>query len=123
MGIRSPLILAIVALTCSAQHFPPLDQENPRKSRTIQRLSFCMSARKSIPLNSLSPLFIFDFAAPGVSGVVLIDGNKAKTFKDERHLEIHAAVSAGDHRFELRLDQPAINTSMSSHDDFKYCQP
>ena len=114
------VILALVALTSSAQHFPPLDQENPAKTRTVKDLSFCMTSRNSIPVNSSSPLFTFDFASPGASGVVLIDGKTATTFRDERHLEVHAAVSAGNHMFQLRLDKPATNTSMSSRDDFKY---
>ena len=121
--VRSAIVLALVALTCSAQHFPPLDQDNPPKSRTVSGLDFCMTARKSIPLKSSSPLFTFDFASPGASGIVLIDGEKIASFKDESHLTVYAAVSAGNHNFQLRLDKPATNTSMSSHEDFKYCQP
>jgi hypothetical protein len=82
-----------------------------------------MTARKDIPINSSVPLFTFDFAPPGASGAVLIDGKAVKTFKDERHLAVYENVSAGNHTFQLRLDKPASNTSMSSHNDFKYCQP
>jgi hypothetical protein len=82
-----------------------------------------MTARNDIPLASSQPLFTFGFAVPGASGVVSIDGKTIKTFKDEQHLLIYAHVLAGDHTFNLRLDKPAANTLMSSHDDFKYCQP
>ena len=82
-----------------------------------------MTARNDIPANSPQPLFTFDFAAPGASGIVLIDGKSIKTFKNETHLLVHAHVLAGDHRFDLHLDKPAANTFMSSKDDFKYCQP
>ena len=81
-----------------------------------------MTARKDIPLTSSQPLFTFDFAAPGASGVVLIDGKTIETFKGEEHLRIHANVLAGVHQFNLRLDRPADITLMSSHDDFKYCR-
>ena len=81
-----------------------------------------MNARKDIAPNSAQPLFTFDFAAPGASGVVLIDGKTIKSFENERHLLIYARVLAGDHRFNLRLNRPAANTLMSSNDDFKYCK-
>jgi hypothetical protein len=109
-----------------AQHFPPLDVDNPPKSRTIKAqggYSFCMTARRDIPANSTQPLFTFNFAAPGATGVASIDGKPVKTFENEQHLVIRATVSAGDHKFVLHVDKPAENTYMSSSDDFKYCQP
>jgi hypothetical protein len=121
--IACSLIFLAVAGTVHAQHFPPLDVDNPPKSRTGVGYSFCMTARKAIPTNSSQPLFTFDFAAPSASGVVLIDGKTVKTFRDEQHLLVYTHVLAGDHRFILRLDKPAANTLMSSNDDFKYCQP
>jgi hypothetical protein len=120
------LIFVAVAGTVHAQHFPPLDVDNPPKSRTISAVggySFCMTARRDIPANSPQPLFTFNFAAPGASGVALIDGKTVKTFQNEQHLLIRAGVSAGDHRFVLHVDKPAENTFMSSSEDFKYCQP
>lgn len=84
---------------------------------------FCMTAQKSIPLNSALPLFTYDFDEPGASGVVLIDGKTVQTLTDERHLRIYAKVTAGNHRFNLRLNKPATLTFMASNDDFKYCQP
>ena len=112
-----------VALTVTAQHFPPLDRDNPPKSRTVVRDQYCMTARKSIPSNSPAPLFSYDFAAPGASGSVLIDEKVVMTFKDAQHLRIHAAVSQGNHQFRLVLDKPAALTFMDSNDDFKYCRP
>jgi hypothetical protein len=121
-----PLCLALVAFGAHAQHFPPLDRDNAPKSRTISNvggLNFCMTAHRDISANSTQPLFTFDFAAPGASGVALIDGKTVKTFRNEQHLHIHARVPAGDHMFVLHLDRSAENTFMSSSDDFKYCQP
>jgi hypothetical protein len=112
-----------IALTLSAQHFPPLDRDNPAKSRPVLRDQYCMTARKSIPSNSPEPLFAYDFAAPGASGQALIDGKVVASFKNEQHLLIHAAVSSGNHQFRLVLDKPATLTFMNSNDDFKYCQP
>jgi len=116
-------VLTAVALVGSAQSFPPLDVDTPPQSRVLRGVSFCMTARKDIPQNSSLPLFTFNFAAPGASGTVLLDGKAIKTFKDERHLVVYENVLAGDHRFELRLDKAASNTAMSSHSEFKYCQP
>jgi hypothetical protein len=112
-----------VALTVAAQNFPPLDRDNPPKSRTVLRDQYCMTARKSIRSNSSTPLFTYDFAAPGASGSVLIDDKVVMTFRDEQHLRIHAAVSQGNHQFRLVLDRPAILTFMESDDEFKYCWP
>ena len=117
------LIVLVAGATASAQHFPPLDRDNPPKSRTVLRDQYCMTARKSIPSNSAVPLFTYDFALPGASGTVLIDGKAVKTFQDERHLRIYSGVSAGNHQFQLILNKPATLTSMVSNDDFKYCQP
>jgi hypothetical protein len=117
---------ALVAFGAQAQHFPPLDQDNPPKSRTIGAVggySFCMTAHRDIPANSTQPLFTFNFTAPGASGVALIDGKTVKTFQNEQRLLIRARVAEGDHRFVLHVDRPAENTFMSSNDDFKYCQP
>jgi hypothetical protein len=87
------VILAVffAGATVSAQHFPPLDQDNPPKSRTISPVgayTFCMTAHRDIPANSTQPLFTFNFAAPGASGVALIDGKTVKTFQNEQHLLI-----------------------------------
>jgi hypothetical protein len=120
------LCLALVAFGAQAQHFPPLDQDNPPKSRTINPVggyTFCMTAHREIPANSTQPLFTFNFAPPGASGVALIDGKTVHAFHNEQHLLIRARVSAGDHRFVLHVDRPAENTFMSSNDDFKYCRP
>jgi hypothetical protein len=119
---RGILALALIALTCGAQHFPPLDQDNPPKSRQVHRLSFCMTARKSIPLKSAEPLFTFEFEPPGATGYASIDGKQIMTFKNEQHLQIYGDVVMGDHRFNLRLTKPTANTKMSSNDDFKYCK-
>jgi len=81
-----------------------------------------MTAHRDIPANSTQPLFTFNFAAPGASGVASIDGKTVTTFRNEQHLLIRARVAAGDHRFVLHVDSPAENTFMSSNDDFKYCQ-
>jgi hypothetical protein len=112
-----------IACTLSAQHFPPLDRENPPKSRTVLRDQYCMTARKNIPANSAVPLFTYDFAAPGASGKALIDGTTVTSFKDQQHVRIYAGVLPGDHQFRLILDKPASLTFMASNDDFKYCQP
>lgn len=120
--IRSALSFAFVALLSHAQRFPPVDQYNPPKSRIVHALQFCMAARESISPNPKMPLFTFEFAPPGASGYVSLDGKKVKSFKGEQHLKVYATVAAGKHRFSLQLDEPATNTSMSSHDDFKYCR-
>ena len=117
--------MAVVG-TLHAQHFPPLDIDNPPKSRTISSVggySFCMTAHRDIAANSTQPLFTFNFAAPGASGVALIDGKTVTTFQNEKHLVIRTRVSKGDHMFVLRVNKPAENTFMVSSDDFKYCQP
>jgi hypothetical protein len=56
------------------------------------------------------------------SSDLVIDQKTVKLFKDATHLEVYAQIAAGDHRFDLNLDKPATNTSMSSRDDFKYCR-
>ena len=83
--------------------------------------SFCITARRDIPDNSLQPILRFNFAPPGASGVALIDGKTVRTFKNEQRLWIHADVSAGNHWFVLRVDRPAENASISSNRDFKSC--
>jgi hypothetical protein len=92
-------------------------------ARPVGAYSFCVTARRDIPNNSVQPLFTFNFAPPGASGVARIDGKIVQTFKNEQRLSIRADVFAGDHQFVLHLDKPAENTSMSSNDDFKYCPP
>lgn len=89
----------------------------------VAAYSFCMTAHRDIPNNSVQPLFTFNFAPPGASGVALIDGKIVKVFKNEQRLSIRADVLAGDHQFALHLDRPAEKTSMSRNDDFKYCSP
>jgi hypothetical protein len=84
--------------------------------------SFCATAKRDIPSNSVQPLFAFHFASPGASGVALIDGKVVKTFKNEQRLSIRALVFAGDHQFVLHLDRSAENTFRSSNDDFSFCQ-
>ena len=124
--IACGLIFVAVVGTLHAQHFPPLDVDNPPKSRTISSVggySFCMTAHRDIAANSTQPLFTFNFTAPGASGVALIDGKAVTTFQNEKHLLIRARVSKGDHMFVLRVNKPAENTFMVSSDDFKYCQP
>lgn len=116
------LIFGLVAVVSTAQHFPPLDQDNPPKSRQVHGLGFCMTARKSIPLKSALPLFTFEFNPPGATGYASLDGKQIMTFKNEQHLRIYGEVAAGNHMFYLRLTKPTTNTQMSSHDDFKYCR-
>jgi hypothetical protein len=90
-------------------------------SGLVGAYSYCLTARRDIPDNSLQPLMRFKFAPPGASGVALIDGKIVQTFKDERRLWIHADVSAGNHWLVLRVDRPAENASISRNGDFKYC--
>ena len=81
-----------------------------------------MVAHKAILLDATMPLFTFDFAPPGATGSVLIDQKTIQTFKNEQHLLIRAKVSAGQHVFSLKLDEPATNTFMISNGDFEYCR-
>jgi hypothetical protein len=83
--------------------------------------SFCRTAKRDISHHSVQPLFTFDFAPPGASGVALIDGKIVETFRNKQHLSIRGDVAAGNHHFVLHLNGPAENTSMSAHDDFQYC--
>lgn len=85
--------------------------------------SFCMTAQRDIPSNSLQPLLSFRFAAPGASGTALIDGKVVTVFKNERRLSIRAHVLPGDHHFLLRLDRPVENTFIATNGDFAYCSP
>ena len=105
-----------------AQHFPPLDRDNPPKSRTVQNEGYCMMAGQDISTNSADPLFSFDFASPGASGVIIIDGIAVQVFKQEQHVRVHADVSAGKHMFNLKLIKPTALTFMTSNSHFKYCQ-
>jgi hypothetical protein len=122
---RTSFVIAgfAIAFTLGAQHFPPLDRDNPPKSRVVLRDQYCMTARKSISSSSAAPLFTYDFAAPGASGKALIDGKTVMSFKDQQHLRVYAGVAPGDHQFRLILEKPASLTFMVSNDDFKYCQP
>ena len=90
-------------------------------SGPVSGYSFCITAHRDIPDNPLQPLMRFSFAPPGASGMALIDGKIVRTFKNERHLWIHADVTAGNHWFVLRVDRPAENASISSNRDLKYC--
>lgn len=85
--------------------------------------SFCMTAHHDIPNNSDQPLFTFNFAPPGASGVALIDGKIARIFRNEQQLAIRADVSAGDHQFVLNLDKPVEYTSTPGSNDVGYCAP
>jgi hypothetical protein len=83
--------------------------------------SFCVTAQRDLPRNSLRPLLRFNFAPPGASGSALIDGKIVKTFESERHLWISADVSAGNHWFVVRVNKPAENASISHNRDFNDC--
>jgi hypothetical protein len=131
----APLLPRGPADSALAQARYPYEQESPvRNSATnlaaggsagrsvsAGAYSFCMTAQRDIPGNSVQPLFAFYFARPGATGVALIDGKVVKTFKNEQRLSIRAHVFAGDRQFVLHLDRPAENTFMSSNDDFRYC--
>jgi hypothetical protein len=102
---------------------PSEDESSINDAAPVGAYSFCMTARRDIPNNSVQPLLTFDFAPPGASGVALIDGKIVKIFKNEQCLSIRTDVLAGDHQFVFHLDRPVENTSMSINDDFKYCPP
>jgi hypothetical protein len=97
------------------------NQARNADSGPVGTYSFCMTARRDIPGNSLRPLMRFTFASPGASGAALMDGKIIQAFKNEQNLWIHADVSAGNHWFVLRVDRPAENASISGNGDFKYC--
>jgi uncharacterized protein (TIGR03435 family) len=103
---------ALFPASLSAQK---IEQSTPAQDE----YSFCMTAQRDIPSNSVRPLFVFNFAHPGASGVARIDGRVVKIFKNEQRLSIRAHVIAGDHQFVLRLDKPAETTSMVSN-NFEY---
>lgn len=84
--------------------------------------SFCITAQRDIPGDSVQPLFAFHFVPPGASGVARIDGNAVKTFQDEERVSIRAHVSAGDHQLVLHLDRAAEITSIFSNRVFESCQ-
>lgn len=90
-------------------------------SAAVDAYSFCLTARREIPRNSLQPLLRFSFAPPGASGAALMDGKILRTFKNEQRLWISAEMSAGKHWFVLRVDRPAENASISGNPDFQYC--
>lgn len=117
---RAVFIALLFGVIADGQHFPPLDRDHPSKTRIIRHDSYCMNASKAIAENS-APLFSFDFVSPGASGVVRIDGKAVSVFRNEQRLRVHAMLTAGQHRFDLILDRPAVLTFMSSHDDFRYC--
>lgn len=85
--------------------------------------SFCITADRDIPSDSVKPLLGFDFASPGASGVALIDGKIVKRFENERRLSIRAHVLAGDHLFVLQLDRHPEARLITLNDDVRYCQP
>ena len=132
----APLSLQGSAESTLAQARYPYEEESPNRnsarnlaaggssghSVSAGAYSFCMTAKRDIPGNSVQPLFAFHFARPGASGVARIDGKVVKIFKNQQRLSIRAHVFAGDHQFVLHLDRPAENTFMSSNDDFEYCQ-
>jgi hypothetical protein len=97
-------------------------QELAQSTPAQGEYSFCMTAQRDIPSNSARPLFVFNFARPGASGIALIDGRVVKIFRNEQRLSIRAHVIAGDHQFVLQLDRPAETTSMVSN-NFAYCRP
>ncbi|MGA3241610.1 MAG: hypothetical protein ABSG03_35560 [Bryobacteraceae bacterium] len=131
-----PALLSLQGLAQStpAQARYPYEEESPIRnsarnlaagdghSVSAGAHSFCITAQRDIPGNSVQPLFAFHFARPGASGAALIDGKVVKIFKNEQRLSIRAHVFAGDHQFVLHLDRPAENTFMSSSADFEYCQ-
>jgi hypothetical protein len=133
----APLSLQGLAQSTPAQPRYPYEEESPIRnsagnlaagdssehSVSAGAYSFCTTAQRDIPSNSVQPLFAFHFARPGASGAALIDGKVVKIFKNEQRLSIRAHVFAGDHQFVLHLDRPAENTFMSSNDDFEYCRP
>lgn len=96
--------------------------DSPAPPASLGAYSFCMTAKRDIPSNSLQPLFTFHFVQPGASGVAMIDGKVVKLFKNEQRLSVRAHVLAGDHQFALRLDRPAKSAFMPSNADFEYCQ-
>jgi hypothetical protein len=96
--------------------------DSPAPSVSVGLYSFCLTAKRDIPSNSVQPLFAFRFVRPGASGVALIDGKVVKLFKNEQRLSVRAHVLAGDHQFVLHLDRPAGNTFLSPNPDFEYCQ-
>jgi hypothetical protein len=98
-----------------------LARVDPAASGVVGAYSFCITARRDIPDNSLQPILRFDFAPPGATGVALVDGKIVGTFKNEQRLWIHADVSAGTHWLVLRVDRPAENASISNSSDLKYC--
>jgi hypothetical protein len=108
--------------------FPVLLRVPPSREELVQSdwtgsdsagaYSFCITAQRDIPSDSLQPLLSFHVAAPGASGTALIDEKVVKVFKNEQRLSIRAYVLAGDHQFLLRLDRRAENTFMSSSKDF-----
>ena len=83
--------------------------------------SFCLTAPRDVPNNSLQPLMRFDFATPGASGTVLMDGKIIQTFANEQRLWIHSDLQAGDHRLILRVDRPAENASIARRRILQYC--
>jgi hypothetical protein len=97
------------------------NRDRNAESGSVGLYSFCITAHRDMPRNSLQPLLRFSFASPGASGAALIDGKIVKTFKNEQHLWISADMSAGNHAFVLRVDRRAENASISSNKDFGYC--
>jgi len=84
--------------------------------------SLCVTARRDIPANSVSPLFLFRFAPPGASGAALLDGEVVRRFKNEQRLAIGRHVFAGAHQFVLYLDKPAARTFLSINGYLDSCR-
>lgn len=87
----------------------------------VGEYSFCVTAHREIPANSLQPILRFSFPAPGASGAALMDGKLIGTFKKEQRLSISADMSAGNHWFVVRVDRPAENASIAGRRDFRSC--
>lgn len=87
----------------------------------VGEYSFCVTAHRDIPGNSLHPILRFSFPPPGASGAALMDGKLIRTFKKEQRLSISADVSAGNHWFVVRVDRPAENASIAGRRDFRSC--
>lgn len=109
------------SLQAIVQRDEALAQSASEDAGAVGAYSFCVTARRDIPGNSLRPLLRFNFAPPGASGTALIDGKIVKAFRREQRLWISADVSAGNHWFVLRVDRAAENASISGNGDLKYC--
>jgi hypothetical protein len=117
----APLSPQGIAQSTEDRDLLPSD-ESSAPSFSAGAYSVCVTAKRDIPSDSEQPLFAFQFARPGASGVALIDGKVVRRFKNQQRLSIRAHVFAGDHQFVLHLDRPAGNPLISTNDDFGSCQ-